>query len=156
MQNEVIVVANKNLLSLLIYMYLWRKLRKIKIIAISVIIIIIVINGYSLGTCNCNVTNERQAVDEVRHLMPPALNGLTVGEMLDSISHSRYWWTHVAIEERFLFPNRHTTWVHFQGQTNRGYLRTSISIDRGKKRVYYTFYVDGRPVFLENLYAMFR
>ena len=149
-------MANKNLLKLLIYMYLWRKLKKICVTAISATIIIIAINVYSLGTCNCNETSARQTVDEVRHLMPPALNGLTVGEMLDSISHNRYWWTHVAIEKRFLLPDKYTTWVHFQGQTNRGYVRASISVDRRRQMVYYTFYVDGRPVFLENLYAMFR
>ena len=113
-------------------------------------------SGFLLGSSNHTTVSERQTVDEVRHLMPPALNGLPVGVMFDSISTHRYWWTHTATEERFLLPNRVTTWVHFFGETEKGYMHASINLDRNKGKVVYHLFVNTQPVRLNDLYDMFR
>ena len=112
--------------------------------------------GFILGASRPAEINERQAIDEVRHLLPPELNGLSVGVMFDSISTRRYWWTHTATEDRFLLPNRETTWVHFFGETDKGYMHASINLDRSRGRVNYHMFVGGRPIRLNDLYEMFR
>ena len=113
-------------------------------------------SGFLLGSGNRATVNERQAVDEVRHLMPPELNGLSVGVMFDSISSRRYWWTHITIEDRFLLPNKETTWVHFFRETVKGYMHASINLDRNRGMVIYHMFVGGHPVRLNDLYEMFR
>lgn len=145
----------------LVYECIWKIDKKTRITAMLSAAVVLMVSsafwaGYLVGASGGETADARQAIDEVRHLMPDELNGLTVGVMFDSISARRYWWTHIATEERFLLPNRETIWVHFFGETAKGYMHVSINLDRGNQRVVYHLFVAGQPVRLDDLYEMFR